>query len=81
MFHKPNNLFSLHILKIEPYACSMETFILLATTSAPPTLGAEFFRKATSFAIEPLTLDPSKKFAATLVPSRLPTAFFTKDVF
>ena len=58
----------------------MKKFIPLATTNAPPAPAAELSRKAASFVIEQLTLDPSK-FAQPPMPSRLPTAFLTKDVF
>ena len=58
----------------------MEKFVPLADTNAPPAPAAEFSWKATSFVIEQLTLDPSK-IAQPPMPSRLPTAFLTKDVF
>ena len=58
----------------------MEKFVPLAMTNAPPAPAAEFSRTATSFMIEKLTLNPSK-IAQPRMPSRLPTAFLTKDVF
>ena len=55
ILHKQNNSLYLHILKIDPNACSMETFVPLATTSAPPAQAPEFSGNAISFAIKQLT--------------------------